>query len=353
MDLNGNAHHGLQRRLGADEAAPAARTRTASRVHPIKADALKPVVDKFKADGQAVQAWAWSSRSRRTTTSCATGSPPAASIPGFYSPADVTGQIERRRAALGDAAAADAGDAGGRHDQRLLRRRAVEPAGGRSRASACRSSPTTRSGRTIPRRCSASPRRGPTRIRTRTSRVIKALIRAAHVARRERRRQPHRGASKILAKPEYVGADDGGDRQQHDRHVRVREGRQARRCPTSTCSSATTPPIRTTRDAVWYLTQMRRWGQIAEGKPDAWYVETAKQVYRPDIYLQAAQAAGRRRQGQGGRLPVGQRRLQARRRTEFIDGVDLRRPQAERLHRQARRSASRAAEVEGGNVVGK
>jgi nitrate/nitrite transport system substrate-binding protein len=41
-------------------------------------------------------------------------------------------------------------------------------------------------------------------------------------------------------------------------------------------------------DAVWYLTQMRRWGQIPEGKPDSWYIETAKKVYRPDIYLQAA-----------------------------------------------------------------
>jgi nitrate/nitrite transport system substrate-binding protein len=41
-------------------------------------------------------------------------------------------------------------------------------------------------------------------------------------------------------------------------------------------------------DAIWYLTQMRRWGQIPEGKPDAWYVEAAKKVYRPDIYLQAA-----------------------------------------------------------------
>jgi nitrate/nitrite transport system substrate-binding protein len=41
-------------------------------------------------------------------------------------------------------------------------------------------------------------------------------------------------------------------------------------------------------DAVWYLTQMRRWGQITEAKPDAWYVETAAKVYRPDLYLQAA-----------------------------------------------------------------
>ena len=43
-------------------------------------------------------------------------------------------------------------------------------------------------------------------------------------------------------------------------------------------------------DAIWYLTQMRRWGQIAESKPDSWYFETAKKVYRPDVYMAAAKA---------------------------------------------------------------
>lgn len=43
-------------------------------------------------------------------------------------------------------------------------------------------------------------------------------------------------------------------------------------------------------DAVWYLSQMRRWGQIAESKPDSWYDEVAKKVYRPDLYLDAAQS---------------------------------------------------------------
>jgi nitrate/nitrite transport system substrate-binding protein len=41
-------------------------------------------------------------------------------------------------------------------------------------------------------------------------------------------------------------------------------------------------------DAVWYLTQMRRWGQIPEAKPDSWYHDVAKSVYRPDIYREAA-----------------------------------------------------------------
>jgi nitrate/nitrite transport system substrate-binding protein len=34
---------------------------------------------------------------------------------------------------------------------------------------------------------------------------------------------------------------------------------------------------------------MRRWGQIADAKPDSWFMETAKKVYRPDIYQQAAE----------------------------------------------------------------
>ena len=41
-------------------------------------------------------------------------------------------------------------------------------------------------------------------------------------------------------------------------------------------------------DAIWYLTQMRRWGQISDQKPDSWYDEVAKSVYLPDIYLKAA-----------------------------------------------------------------
>jgi nitrate/nitrite transport system substrate-binding protein len=41
-------------------------------------------------------------------------------------------------------------------------------------------------------------------------------------------------------------------------------------------------------DAVWFLTQMRRWGQIPDAKTDEWYLETAKKVYKPEIWLQAA-----------------------------------------------------------------
>jgi nitrate/nitrite transport system substrate-binding protein len=73
-------------------------------------------------------------------------------------------------------------------------------------------------------------------------------------------------------------------------------------------------------DAVWYLTQMRRWGQIAEAKPDSWYHDIARQVYLPEVYLQAARqliADGHAREADfpttdGYRAPTG----------DFIDGIE-------------------------------
>jgi nitrate/nitrite transport system substrate-binding protein len=33
---------------------------------------------------------------------------------------------------------------------------------------------------------------------------------------------------------------------------------------------------------------MRRWGQIAEAKPDNWYADLAKKIAMPEVYQQAA-----------------------------------------------------------------
>ena len=41
-------------------------------------------------------------------------------------------------------------------------------------------------------------------------------------------------------------------------------------------------------DGIWFLTQMRRWGQISEAMPAEWYAATAKNIYRPDVYREAA-----------------------------------------------------------------
>ncbi len=117
-------------------------------------------------------------------------------------------------------------------------------------------------------------------------RVVKALIRAAHWLD-ENNNANRSEAVAMLAKSQYVGADKeviansmtgtfeyekGDKREVPDFNVFFRH-------------NATYPYY---SDAIWYLTQMRRWGQIADAKSDDWYMNIAKEVYRPDIYQQAA-----------------------------------------------------------------
>jgi nitrate/nitrite transport system substrate-binding protein len=116
--------------------------------------------------------------------------------------------------------------------------------------------------------------------------LTKALIRAAiWLDENDNANRPE--AVEILSRSEYVGADyeviansmtgffeyEKGDRRPApDFNVFFRY-------------NATYPYY---SDAIWYLTQMRRWGQIAEQKPDSWYDEMAREVYKPGIYLKAA-----------------------------------------------------------------
>ncbi|WP_197278168.1 CmpA/NrtA family ABC transporter substrate-binding protein [Vibrio furnissii] len=119
-------------------------------------------------------------------------------------------------------------------------------------------------------------------------RVVKALIRAAHWLD-ENNNANRNEAVAMLAKSQYVGADKeviansmtgtfeyekGDKREVPDFNVFFRH-------------NATYPYY---SDAIWYLTQMRRWGQIADAKSDDWYMNIAKEVYRPDIYQQAAES---------------------------------------------------------------
>lgn len=116
--------------------------------------------------------------------------------------------------------------------------------------------------------------------------MVKALIRAAKwLDENNNANRPE--AVEILASSSYVGADaeviansmtgtfeyeKGDKRDVPDFNVFYRY-------------FATYPYY---SDAIWYLTQMRRWGQIGEPKSDQWYADVAKKVYRPDIYLKAA-----------------------------------------------------------------
>jgi len=119
-----------------------------------------------------------------------------------------------------------------------------------------------------------------------TARVVKALIRAAKWLD-ENNNANRPAAVKILSQSNYVGADydviansmtgtfeyeKGDKREVPDFNVFFRY-------------NATYPYY---SDAIWYLTQMRRWGQISEPKSDDWYMDVAKDVYKPEIYAIAA-----------------------------------------------------------------
>ncbi|PTW63194.1 nitrate/nitrite transport system substrate-binding protein [Breoghania corrubedonensis] len=253
-------------------------------VHPIKADALKPVIKSFKDQGKPFNmgmVFPVSTHNYELRYWLAAGG----INPGYYSTTDISGQIQ-----------ADA----------LL---SVTPPP---------QMPSTLEAGTISGYCVGEPwnqqavfkgigvpvitdyeiwKNNPEKVfgitaefaekyPNTTLALTKALIRAARWLD-ENDNANRAEAVEILSRSEYVGADaeviansmtgtfeyeKGDKRDVPDFNVFYRY-------------YATYPYY---SDAVWYLTQMRRWGQIAQPRDDAWYADTAAKVYRPDIYLKAA-----------------------------------------------------------------
>jgi nitrate/nitrite transport system substrate-binding protein len=157
--------------------------------------------------------------------------------------------------------------------------------------------------------------------------VTKALIRAGMwLDANDNANRPK--AVKILSKSEYVGADENVIANSMTGTFEYEKG-DKRPVPDFNVFFryfATYPYF---SDAVWYLTQMRRWGQIPDAKPDGWYADVAKQVYRPDLYLKAAKLLVDEGKAKNDDFPWnsnGYREPTA----EFIDGVsfDGRKPNA-------------------------
>ncbi len=117
--------------------------------------------------------------------------------------------------------------------------------------------------------------------------VVKALIRAGKWldASLENRKE----AAKILSQKEYVGADEQVIANSMTGTF-LFQSTDKRSMPDFNVFYRYYATYPFYSDAIWFLTQMRRWGQIAESKPDSWYHEQAKKVYQPAIYLEAAQA---------------------------------------------------------------
>jgi len=116
--------------------------------------------------------------------------------------------------------------------------------------------------------------------------VVKALIRAAMWL--DANANANRSAAvEILARSEYVGADAAVIANSMTGTFEYERG-DKRSVPDFNVFFRYYATYPYYSDAIWYLTQMRRWGQIGEQKTDEWYAATAKSVYRPEVYLKAA-----------------------------------------------------------------
>ncbi|WP_221030895.1 CmpA/NrtA family ABC transporter substrate-binding protein [Actomonas aquatica] len=120
--------------------------------------------------------------------------------------------------------------------------------------------------------------------------VVKALIRAGKwldetdasgkLVNREE-------AVRILAQPNYVGADYDVIKNSMTGTF-IFQKSDVREMPDFNVFFKYHSTFPWYSDGVWFLTQMRRWGQITETKSAEWYAQTVKDIYLPDVYLAAA-----------------------------------------------------------------
>ncbi|MBD3640473.1 MAG: ABC transporter substrate-binding protein [Marinobacter sp.] len=119
-------------------------------------------------------------------------------------------------------------------------------------------------------------------------RLLRALIRAAHWLD-ENNNANREAAVELLAQPSYVGADAEVIANSMTGTFEYEKG-DVRQVPDFNVFFRYHATYPYPSDAIWYLSQMRRWGQIPEAKSDDWYMKTAAKVYRGDIYAKAAQS---------------------------------------------------------------
>lgn len=287
MDLNGNAIT-VSNKIWEQMKVNIPKQADGKPVHPIKADALKPVVEKYLDAGKPFNmgmVFPVSTHNYELRYWLAAGG----IHPGYYAP--------------------DKGDTSGQLDADVLLSVTPPP-----------QMPTTMEAGTIYGYCVGEPwnqqavfkgigvpvvtdyeiwKNNPEKVfgitkefsekyPNTTIRLTRALIRAAKwLDDNNDANRPE--AVKILSQSNYVGADADVIANSMTGTFEYEKG-DIRAVPDFNVffrHNATYPYY---SDAIWYLTQMRRWGQISEDKSDAWYEEVAKSVYRPDIYKDAAES---------------------------------------------------------------
>ncbi|WP_299669735.1 CmpA/NrtA family ABC transporter substrate-binding protein [uncultured Polaribacter sp.] len=114
--------------------------------------------------------------------------------------------------------------------------------------------------------------------------VTKALIRAGKwLDETENRKE----AVKILSMSQYVGAPEAVLANSMTGTFEFEKG-DKRNMPDFNVFYKYDATYPFYSDGIWFLTQMRRWGQIPDAKPADWYAKTIKDIYRPDIWKKAA-----------------------------------------------------------------
>jgi nitrate/nitrite transport system substrate-binding protein len=316
MDLNGNAIT-VSNEVWSMIEPHLAKGADGRPVHPIGAHTLKPVVATFRADGRPFKmamVFPVSTHNYELRYWLAAGG----LHPGFYSETDVSGQIQAdvqlsvtpppQMPATLEAGTINGYSVGEPWNQQAIFRNVGVPV--ITDYEIWKNNPEKVFGVT---KAWAEAHPG-----THLA-LVKALIRAAMWldADAGANRQE---AARILSKSEYVGADyeviansmtgtfeygKGDTRSLPDFNVFFRY-------------HATYPYY---SDAVWYLTQMRRWGQIGEQRPDDWYHDVARRVYRPDIYRKAAELLAKDGLARAGDFP-GETDGYRPPTRDFIDGVE-------------------------------
>jgi nitrate/nitrite transport system substrate-binding protein len=283
MDLNGNAVT-VSNEVW-KEMKPLLPTKDGQVVHPIKADALKKVVDKWKAQGRSFRmgmVFPVSTHNYELRYWLAAGG----LNPGYYTPADVTGTTKAdvllsvtpppQMPSTMEAGTINGYCVGEPWNQQAVFKNIGVPVVMDHEIWAYN-----------PEKVFGVTRGFADKYPNTHVAIVKAMIRACMWLDQSMANRVE--AVKLLSKPAYVGADAAviGNSMTGTFEFEKGDKRPAPDFNVFFRNFATFPFY---SDAIWYLTQMRRWGQVADNKPDSWYFDTAKKVYLPDVYRAAAAA---------------------------------------------------------------
>ncbi|MFT7220486.1 MAG: nitrate/nitrite transport system substrate-binding protein [Candidatus Azotimanducaceae bacterium] len=257
-------------------------------IHPIKADYLKPVVDRYRDEGKPFKmgmVFPVSTHNYELRYWLAAGG----IHPGYYAPqsGDITGQIDAdvllsvtpppQMPATLEAGTIDGYCVGEPWNQQAVFKGIGVPI-----------ITDYEIWKNNPEKVFGMTKEFTEKYPNTTTRVVRALIRAAKWLD-ENNNANRIEAVEILSRSEYVGADQEVIANSMTGTFEYEKG-DTRAVPDFNVFFRYFATYPYYSDAIWYLTQMRRWGQISEPKSDDWYKQVAKDVYRPDLYARAAQS---------------------------------------------------------------